>query len=97
MSNGTIQVRVESPGKDAFADKVLRRAVDVDTLKASLGDLASKLGQVIESVAARGGGLSLDSVEVGVEITAEGGVALVGSMKAGATASITLTFSRAKA
>jgi hypothetical protein len=37
-------------------------------------------------------GILLKELEVGVELTAEGGVSLIGSAKVGATASLKLTF-----
>ena len=93
MARGGLELDKSLTGRVA---EVVQRAIDVDAPKRSLGDLASKLGQVMGSVEAAAGGLSLDSVEVGVEITAEGGVALIGTAKAGAKASITLGFSRAR-
>lgn len=68
--------------------------VDVDVLKANLADLIGRVSAVIEVAEASAGALSLTEVEVGVEITAEGGVALIGTASVGATASITLTFQR---
>jgi hypothetical protein len=46
------------------------------------------------NLAAEGDGLSLKELEVGIELTAEGGVSLIGTAKAGGTASLKLTFVR---
>jgi translation elongation factor EF-1beta len=67
--------------------------VDMASLKVNLAKLMRDLNELFEAQAADTG-FGLKQIEVGVEITAEGGVNLIGTMTAGATASISLTFER---
>lgn len=69
--------------------------VDVDKLKTNLTELIGKVGAVVDAAQDAAGAFKLEEVSVGVEISAEGGVSLIGSATVGATASITLTFKRA--
>jgi hypothetical protein len=66
--------------------------IPVERLKASLSELVSKLRAATSDLAAKTDGLSLRELEVGIELTAEGGVSLIGTAKVGATASLKLTF-----
>jgi hypothetical protein len=66
--------------------------ISVERLKAGLSDLVAKLRTATAGLAAQADGLSLKELEVGIELTAEGGVSLIGTAKAGATASLKLTF-----
>ncbi len=68
--------------------------IPVERLKASLSDLVAKLRAATIELAAKADGLSLKELEVGIEVTAEGGVSLIGSAKAGGTASLKLTVVR---
>ncbi len=93
----TISVLVTStdPGKGIFGNgPVLPVEIPVERLKASLSDLVAKLRAATTSLAAKADGLSLKELEVGIELTAEGGVSLIGTAKAGGTASLKLTFVR---
>jgi hypothetical protein len=101
MTSSTIPVVVTLPADFSANKSILRRAgtivqgtVDIDTekLKANLTGLVEKIKTVIAVAQAAPGSLALDEVEVGIEVTAEGGVALIGTV--GATASMTLTFKR---
>jgi hypothetical protein len=67
--------------------------VDLESLKASLAKLTKDLAEIFAAQPASGA-FALKQVEVGVEITAEGGVNLIGSLTGGAKASINLTFER---
>jgi hypothetical protein len=90
----TITVLVSGdPTKSIFGTgAVVPAEIPVERLKASLSDLVAKLRAATASLAAKGDGLSLKELEVGVELTAEGGVSLIGTAKAGVTASLKLTF-----
>ena len=68
--------------------------IPVERLKLGLSNLVAKLRMATADLAATADGLSLKELEVGVELTAEGGVSLIGTAKAGATASLKLTFVR---
>jgi hypothetical protein len=105
---GTIRVRVEntaplaSEPKDGVRGEVkeigrgrrgLSRIVPLDTdqLAASLKDLTGELGKIFADLQ-RFGGYELNEVQVGLEISAEGGFNLIGNAKAGGKGAITLTF-----
>lgn len=66
--------------------------IDAETLRQSLANLTGQLGKVFEDVKSVGD-FKLKQVEVGLEISAEGGVALIGTAKAGTRGAIKLTFS----
>ena len=65
--------------------------VDADKLKQSLGELATTIHGVLEDIK-QVGDIPLKEVQLAVEVSAEGGVALIGSAKAGAKGTLTLTF-----
>jgi hypothetical protein len=101
MTSSTIPVVVALPATPSDSKSILGRAgaivhaavdVDAEKLKENLSGLVKKIATVIAVTEATSGGLVLKEVEVGIEITAEGGVALIGTL--GATASMTLTFER---
>jgi hypothetical protein len=64
---------------------------NTDQLAASLRDLTGELGKIFADLQ-RVGGFELNQVQVGLEISAEGGFNLIGSAKAGGKGAITLTF-----
>jgi len=66
--------------------------IDVDTLKQSLSRLTGQLDSLFQDLKAVGS-FKLDQVEVSLEISAEGGVALIGTAKAGASEAVKLAFS----
>jgi hypothetical protein len=90
----TISVLVLSdPTKGIFGNApVVPADIPVERLKTNLSDLVVKLRAATRDLAAKADGLSLKELEVGIELTAEGGVSLIGTAKVGATASIKLTF-----
>lgn len=67
-------------------------AIDVERLRRSIGELTGDVAALFEDIEAVGH-YRLKEVQVSLEITAEGGVALIGSLKTGARGGITLTFS----
>lgn len=64
---------------------------DTAELAASLRRLTSQLGELFGDLRAVGG-YELQQVQVGLEISAEGGINLIGSAKAGGKGAITMTF-----
>ena len=64
---------------------------DTAELAASLRGLTTQLGELFGDLRAVGG-YELQEVQVGLEISAEGGFNLIGSAKAGGKGAITLTF-----
>ncbi len=65
--------------------------LNTDQLAASLRDLTGELGKIFADLQ-RVGRFELNQVQVGLEISAEGGFNLIGSAKAGGKGAITLTF-----
>jgi len=68
--------------------------VDLDTLKANIEQLRAQVTQIFAAEEAQSG-FRLKQVTAGIEISAQGGVCLIGSLTAGAKAAVTLTFERA--
>ena len=66
--------------------------VDADKLRRSLGEFATTIHGVLEDIK-QVGEIPLKEVQLSVEVSAEGGVALIGSAKAGVKGALTLTFS----
>jgi hypothetical protein len=95
--NETISILVSDadPTKGIFRDgRVLPLEIPVERLKASLSDLVAKLTSATSELVAKADGFSLKELEVSIEITSEGGINLIGSVKAGGNASLKLTFER---
>lgn len=65
--------------------------VDTDKLSASVHSLSSDLSKIFKSVATVDGA-KLKTVTVSIEVSAEGGVSLIGSMTAGIRGAIDLEF-----
>ena len=65
--------------------------ISVDRLRGSLAKLTGNLSDVLADLQAVGG-FELAEVQVAVELTAEGGVNLIGNLTAGAKGAIQLTF-----
>jgi len=74
------------------ADAVVAQ-VDVERVRANLDALTKDLAVMFETLKAPES-FSLKEVEVGLEITAEGGVNLIGTLTVGAKAAVTLKFER---
>ncbi len=82
---GTLSSGILSPG-----NKI--KEIDAEKLRKSLSDLSGQISDVLQDIKDVGN-FKLKEVQISVEISAEGGVALIGSAKAGAKGAITLTFS----
>lgn len=72
------------------ADSLLER-VPVDKLRANLGEICSGLNQVLTNIK-EVGKFRLQEVTIQVEVTAEGGVNLIGTATLGGKGAITLKF-----
>lgn len=71
------------------------KQIPVEQLQKELDSLTRQIGQMLDQAPAEeNGGLRLTELAVQVEITASGGINLIGTANVGATASMTLTFSR---
>jgi Trypsin-co-occurring domain 1 len=89
----SVLVTPNDPGKGIFGTgPAIPVEIPIERLKASLSDLIAKLRAATSDIAAEADGLSLKELEVGIELTAEGGVNLIGTAKVGGTASLKLTF-----
>jgi len=95
----TIRV-ITAPSSDTPSDGTLgildtvptAQDIDVQKLGQSLNDLSGKIGEMLGSIK-QVGDFRLTEVTLAVEISSEGGVALIGSVKAAAKGAFTLTFS----
>ncbi|MBF0463417.1 MAG: hypothetical protein HQL87_18810 [Magnetococcales bacterium] len=67
--------------------------VDTAQLRANLSGLSNQIADLLQDIHPAGG-FALQEVKVQVEISAEGGVALVGNSTAGTQGGITLTYVR---
>jgi hypothetical protein len=101
---GILNVRVSDDGqhqqnqmlgesREMFRGSGSRGVVPVDTgkLAASLKEMTGEIGRLFSDIKAVGD-FSLSQVEIGLEISAEGGFNLIGSAKAGGKGAITLSF-----
>ncbi|MGB0909181.1 MAG: Pepco domain-containing protein [Nitrospirales bacterium] len=98
----TISVIVEQTGEmrsGAFgamhsSNQILATPMDARKIKDSLSTFSTEIGTILQGVQAKGD-FHLSEVELKVELSAEGGVTLIGTAKAGIAGAITLKFSRA--
>lgn len=98
LAMDTIPVRVEETSTQGPYGEVLGpatatgiRHLDVGKLRESLSRLSEQISEVLRDIK-KVGDFRLKEVEVQVEISSEGGVNLVGTVKAGVKGAITLTF-----
>ena len=82
----------ESDTLGLFTPKTVIKNVDVEKIRESLSDLSGQISGLVKDLKSSGD-IRLKEIQVGVEISAEGGVSLIGSAQVGAKAAITLTFS----
>jgi len=78
------------PSRSA-SKKTKVRQMDVSKLRQSLSDLSEGISEICSDIK-KVGEFKLKQVEVLVEVTAEGGLALVGLAKVGTKGAINLTF-----
>lgn len=102
MDTETIDVLVESkfdewsePLGPSAENRINWRVQQIgkDTLQHSIRLLSKSISEMLNSIEPVTG-YQLDQFCIQAEITAEGGIALLGSAKVGATGGVTLTFSR---
>lgn len=72
---------------------LILKDIDIAKLKSNLKQFTEGISEILPEIPSSGS-IRLKQFTAGVELSAEGGVTLVGSLKAGAKASITLTFER---
>jgi len=73
--------------------EIMFAAVRVSELSENIRAAVATLASVFDEAAREAGRLRLREVQIGLEVTASGGVRLVGTSEVGATGAITLTFS----
>lgn len=71
------------------------KELDPKVLNESLKQLAQDI-DIMFADTSTSGAFSLDQIEIGLEVTAEAGINLIGTAKAGGKASVSLSFSRSK-
>ncbi len=76
-------------GKQKRKDKI--KDLDTSKIKTSISNLTGQISDILDDVKDVGN-FKLKEVQISVEISAEGGVALIGTAKAGAKGAITLSF-----
>jgi len=69
---------------------IVRTAVDAEKLKENMANLVKYLQQITATAAKVSSEFDLSEFEAGIEIRADRGVSLVGTVKAGATAPVTM-------
>ncbi len=89
IDHTTSQPREDTLGLLDTKERILE--VDADRLRRSLSEFSAGMTEVLRDLK-RVGEIPLKEVQLTVEVTAEGGVALIGTAKAGAKGAITLTF-----
>src|SRR4051794_8141807 len=78
---------------DAGASYLALREIPVDRLRENLQAVSRALLKVLDDIKSVGD-FGLTEVEIGIEISAEGGVQFVGSSKAGGKGAVKLKFSK---
>ena len=89
----TGEVRSGNFGALQSSNRILTTPMDTGTIKNSLSTFSSEIGSILQDVQTNGD-FQLSEVELKVELSAEGGVTLIGTAKAGITGAITLKFFR---
>jgi|GEM_PF-725391 len=70
---------------------LVTKALDVDQLGKSMQAFSKQINHIFDDIQ-QVGHFQLDSVALQVEISSEGGIALIGSLRAGVKGAVTLTF-----
>jgi hypothetical protein len=96
MSSETLPILITIPEeedtKGLFSrEEPLVKQIPEDTLKENLRSLSQSVTAVFDDLQSVGG-YTLDEIQLQVEISASGGVQLIGSAEAGGKGAITLTF-----
>jgi hypothetical protein len=86
--------QAESKGLLSHDPGAVLEELDAAQLNKSLKQLAADLDEMLDGVQTKRG-FKLNGLEVGLEVTADAGVNLIGTMTVGGKASITLKFEKA--
>lgn len=90
-----VDADIEEKGVFSLKDSkevVAIRNISTERLKANLNNVCQGLAETLQDIKAVGS-FRLKEVTIQVEVTAEGGVELIGTAKLGGKGAITLTFS----
>ncbi|MGI5224758.1 Pepco domain-containing protein [Actinoallomurus sp. CA-142502] len=72
-------------------DAVLK-AIPIEALRTSLHETTTALRSLFDEIAAQSGRMKLRQVHIGFEVTATGGIQLIGTSQVGSKGAITLVF-----
>jgi len=75
-------------------ETIVLRQIPARIFRESLSRTITMLSSVLGEIADESLGMPLKEVQIGVEVTASGGIQLVGTAQAGTTGAITLVFRR---
>ncbi len=89
----TGEVRSGNFGALQSSNRILTTPMDTGKIKDSLSTFSSEISTMLQGVQTNGD-FHLSEVELKAELSAEGGVTLIGTAKAGMAGAITLKFSR---
>ncbi len=89
----TGEVRSGNFGALQSSNRILTTPMDTGKIKDSLSTFSSEISTMLQGVQTNGD-FHLSEVELKAELSAEGGVTLIGTTKAGMAGAITLKFSR---
>lgn len=76
-------------------ESIALRQIPAEIFRESLSRTISMLSSVLGEIADESLGMPLQEVQIGIAVTASGGVQLIGTAQAGTTGAITLVFRRA--
>jgi hypothetical protein len=93
-SVGTDNSRSMLGGRRNGDGEAVLRSVPLGPLRKNLADTVDALQKVFEEVAARGGTLPLAEAQLSFQVTAGGGIQLIGTGQLQGTRGLTLTFKR---
>lgn len=97
MENYTISVIVANDqlvSKGVNSSSVLTKPIPVDTLKENLHEFVSNIGKSFDGLKSNIKEFELEEFEVSAEISASGGINLIGTVQGGAKSAIKLKFKR---
>ena len=80
--------------KGVALSNLLTKQLSLDTFKSSLLDFVCKINDALADLNLKVKNYDLEEIEMTIEVSASGGVSLIGAIEAEATGGITLKFKR---
>ena len=71
---------------------IVLKAIPIEALRVSLRESTAALRSLFDEIAAQPGRMKLRQVQIGFEVTATGGIQLIGTSQVGSKGAITLVF-----